>query len=96
MNRILVTTYLKKDDRIAGVMDAEYAMTNAWREQGIISNSKLHLFQHHPVKARANPFQYFCHRCTDKIIICASVAIFLQTNSIQTPELKQVLHLSFA
>ncbi len=40
MNRILVTTYLKKDDRIAGVMEAEYAMTNSWRDQGIIE----HLF----------------------------------------------------
>lgn len=29
MNRISVTAYLKKDDRIAGVMEAEYAMTNS-------------------------------------------------------------------
>jgi muconolactone delta-isomerase len=40
MNRILVTTYLSKDERIAGVMEAEYAMTNSWKAQGIIE----HLF----------------------------------------------------
>lgn len=40
MNRVLVITYPRKDDRTASVMDAEYAMTNAWRDQGIIE----HLF----------------------------------------------------
>lgn len=40
MNRVLVITYPRNDDRIAGVMEAEYAMTNAWRDQGIIE----HLF----------------------------------------------------
>ncbi|MCZ2356140.1 MAG: hypothetical protein LC115_05535 [Bacteroidia bacterium] len=40
MNRILVTTYLSQDERIAGVMEAEYAMTNSWRDNGIIE----HLF----------------------------------------------------
>ncbi len=40
MNRILVTTYLSKDKRIASVMAAEYEMTNSWRNQGIIE----HLF----------------------------------------------------
>ena len=40
MNRVMIVTYPRKDDRIAGVMDDEYAMTNAWRDQGIIE----HLF----------------------------------------------------
>lgn len=40
MKRLMVITSLKKDERIAGVMAAEYAMTNAWRAQGIIE----HLF----------------------------------------------------
>ncbi|MFZ2909810.1 MAG: muconolactone Delta-isomerase family protein [Candidatus Desulfobacillus denitrificans] len=40
MNRILVITYPRKEDRIASVMEAEYAMTNSWRDQGIIE----HLF----------------------------------------------------
>lgn len=40
MNRILVITYLKNDERIAGIMDAEYAMTNKLRDDGIIE----HLF----------------------------------------------------
>jgi len=40
MNRVLAITYLRKDDRIASVMEAEYAMTNSWRDQGIIE----HLF----------------------------------------------------
>jgi len=40
MNRVLVITYPRKDDRIAGVMEAEYAMTNALRDQGVIE----HLF----------------------------------------------------
>lgn len=40
MNRILVVTYLKKDERIKDVMPAEYEMTNSWRDQGIIE----HLF----------------------------------------------------
>ena len=38
MNRVLVITYPKKDDRIASVMAAEYAMTNYWRDQGIIEH----------------------------------------------------------
>lgn len=40
MNRVLVITYPRKDDRIASVMADEYAMTNSWRDQGIIE----HLF----------------------------------------------------
>lgn len=40
MNRILVITYPKKDERIAGIMAAEYEMTNAWLDKGIIE----HLF----------------------------------------------------
>ncbi len=40
MNRVLVITYPRKDDRIAGVMEAEYAMTNALRDRGVIE----HLF----------------------------------------------------
>lgn len=40
MKQILVNTYLSKDERIAGVMAAEYEMTNSWRDKGIIE----HLF----------------------------------------------------
>lgn len=42
MNRVLVITYPRKEDRdrIAGAMEAEYAMTNALRDQGVIE----HLF----------------------------------------------------
>lgn len=40
MNRILVITYPRKDERIAGVMPAEYEMTNSWRNSGVIE----HLF----------------------------------------------------
>jgi len=40
MNRVLVITYPRKDDRIASVMEAEYAMTNTLRDQGVIE----HLF----------------------------------------------------
>jgi muconolactone delta-isomerase len=40
MKRVLVITYPRQDDRIAAVMDDEWAMTNAWRDQGIIE----HLF----------------------------------------------------
>lgn len=40
MNRILVTTFLKNDERIAEVMSAEYEMTNSWRDAGIVE----HLF----------------------------------------------------
>lgn len=36
----MVITYPRKDDRIAGTMEAEYAMTNALRDQGVIE----HLF----------------------------------------------------
>lgn len=39
-NRIIVSTFLNGDKRIADAMEAEYAMTNSWREQGIIE----HLF----------------------------------------------------
>jgi len=40
MKQILVNTYLSKDEGIAGVMAAEYEMTNSWRDKGIIE----HLF----------------------------------------------------
>lgn len=40
MKQILVNTYLSKEERIAGVIDAEYEMTNSWRDKGIIE----HLF----------------------------------------------------
>jgi len=42
MNRVMIVTYPRQADRekIAQVMDAEYAMTNALRDQGVIE----HLF----------------------------------------------------
>lgn len=42
MNRVLIVTYPKQEakEQIAAVMEAEYAMTNSWRDQGIIE----HLF----------------------------------------------------
>ncbi|EMM4085553.1 hypothetical protein WAC87_003525 [Shigella flexneri] len=40
MNRVMVITYPKKNVNFSEVMDAEYAMTNALRNQGVIE----HLF----------------------------------------------------
>lgn len=40
MNRVLVITYPKKNVSLAEVMEAEYAMTNALRDKGVIE----HLF----------------------------------------------------
>lgn len=40
MNRILVNTWLKKDDQIAAIMAEEFEMSNKWKAEGIIE----HLF----------------------------------------------------